>query len=646
MNRRPSPVQREHSGFTARGSLPTLGAVIRRLPAIALLLVALAGLVLALDADPSRLLWRDFITDEGWWTAEARDRVLFGDWVTDEYNQGLAVPAATWAWRASFEAFGVSLLSARLPSLLAGLLTLLLLGLMLRRDGADVARGALLLASALPFAMHARVAMPELPSLLGVTAAWWLLSSGRRGAQLLGGLAFGLALSAKFSAIVALPPLFWIARGAAGPAWSLPAGGGPVERVPLIARWRRSVNFTFAALVAWSLLRLPFGLAFPDALGALESLYRGENLPANPIDLLANLAYFPFPAPFLYHTAPLLALAGVGAWAAGLEWRRRDLAGQALAFLLMGGLTQALFLNPADRRFLLFLPALAILALRGWRALASGETLPGFHFRKPNLAAMLAASFALAAVLPGRLAIWWGRLRNMTGEPLPDERLRALAAGLFILTLVLGLIWLARRPRHLSTTLGAGLLIGWILLCLEHFDFLAWAGLFHALGRYDASRLWLEMGGPWSVFWALATLLPLWLALARAGLLPGARLEGSRARLPWLAPILGLAILLPNWTQPSFTLRDAADDLAAPPVELLVGPEAPTLAIGSEARCVVPRGAFNAGFLDDPPPNSRLVTLVEDSGELASDWPEGARRLELCPQSDGKPRFVLAVQSR
>ena len=618
----------------------------RRLPALALLLLALAGLVLALDADPSRLLWRDFITDEGWWTAEARDHALFGRWVTDEYNQGLAVPAATWTWRASFELLGVSLLSARLPSLLAGLLTLLLLFLMLRREGDDALRGALLLATALPFAMHARVAMPELPALFGVTAAWWLLAGSRRGAHLLAGLAFGFALSAKFSAVVALPPLFWIARGAASPTWSLPEGGGRVERVPLLSRWRRSVNFTFAALVVWSLMRLPFGFAFPDALASLEALYRGENLPANPVDLLANLAYFPFPAPFLYHAAPLLVLAGVGAWATGLEWRRRDLAGQALAFLLLGGLTQALFLNPADRRFLVFLPALAILALRGWRALATGETLPGVRFRTPNLAAMLAASFALAAVLPGRLAIWWGRLRNIMGEPLPDERLRALAAGLFLLTLALGMIWLARRPRHLSSALGGGLLIGWLLLCLEHFDFLAWAGIFHAFGRYDASRLWLEMGGAWSVPWGLATLLLLWLALARADLLPGARLERIRAPLPWLTPILALAVLLPTWAQPSFTLRDAAEVLAAPPAERIVGPESPTLALGSPLRCIVTRGDFNAVWTSGPPPGTRRLTLVEDSGAPAAPWPEGATRLELCPQADGRPRFVFAVQDQ
>jgi hypothetical protein len=609
-----------------------------------LLTVALAGLAVALDADPSRLLWRDFITDEGWWTAEARDRVLFGDWVTDDYNQGLAVPAASWAWRLGFELLGVTLLAARMPSLVAALLVLLLLGRMSwrGRTGSEVL-GVLLLASSLPFALHARVALPELPSLLGVVAAWWLLGGKRRGATLLAGLAFGLALSAKASAVVALPPLLWIARGADQPAWRLPAGGGRVERVSLLARWSRTVNFAFASLLCWGLARLPFGLSYPDQLSALEGLHRGENLPLNPVDLLANLAYFPFPAPFLYQTAPLLALAGIGAWALGLQWRRRDLTGQALAFLLLGGLTQALLLNPADRRFIVFLPALAILALRGWRALADGEKLPSLQFRHLNLGAMLAAAFAMAAVLPGRLALWYGRWHNLTGDPLDDTRLRALAAGLFILALAGGLIWLARRPRHLSSTLAGGLLLGWLTVCLEHFDFLILAGSMQLAGRYDASRLWLETGGVWSLPWGLTTLLLIWLALARIGWLPGGFLERGRRLLPWLVPVLSLALFVPTWLTPSHSLRDAAATLAQPPAQLLIGAEAPSLGLGSELPCVVLRDSFNLDRLDGPPPGTRRLLLVEDSGQRITSWPRGAESLELCPQADGQPRFRFAV---
>ncbi len=638
----------EHNILDAPAAAP-YNRSMRKAPLWILLLVALAGLVVALDADPSRLLWRDFITDEGWWTAEARDKVLFGRWVTDDYNQGLTVPAASWAWRLGFELMGVSLLAARMPSLLAALLVLLLLGLMLRRDQSDAEGlpasilGVLLLASAVPFALHARVAMPELPSLLGVVAAWWLLGSKHRGAALLAGLAFGLALSAKISAVAAWPALLWIARGAPRPTWSLPVGGGRIERIPMLARWSRTVNFGFASLLTWGLARLPFGLAYPEQLSALERLHRTENLPLNPVDLLANLAYFPFPTPFLYQTAPLLILAGVGAWATGLQWRRRDLTGQALAFLLLAGFTQAIFLNPADRRFILFLPALAVLALRGWRALAAGESLPTLRFQQMNLSAMLTAAFAMAAVLPGRLVLWYGRWRNLAGDPIDDPRLRAMAAGLFVLTLAVGLMWLARRPRHLSGALAGALLLGWFTICLEHFDFLILAGLLQAADKYDASRLWLETGGAWATLWGLSTLALAWLALARIGWLPGRFIERRRGLLPWLVPVLSLALLVPTWLMPGHSLRDAAAILAEPPVTTLIGAETPSLGLGSKLPCVVLRDAFNRDWRDDPTPGARNVLLVEDSGQLLGSWPRGARPLELCPQADGRPRFLFAV---
>lgn len=39
-----------------------------------------------LDADPSLLISRDFITDEGWWAHNARNAVFHGQWRTDEHK--------------------------------------------------------------------------------------------------------------------------------------------------------------------------------------------------------------------------------------------------------------------------------------------------------------------------------------------------------------------------------------------------------------------------------------------------------------------------------------------------------------------------------------------------------------------------------
>jgi len=623
---------------------------------LAWLLLALAVLLTALhlDADPLRLVWRDYITDEGWWTAEARDRTLFGQWVTDAYNQGLAVPAASWAWRGAFALGGVSLWTARIPAAVASLLTLLLVALIARRERSrDDLLAPLLLASSLPFVFHARLAMPEALATLGITAAWWLLGGIERSGfwrPALAGLCAGIGLSAKLSVAVVLPPLAWIAFRQAQPLIAFPTGGGALLSPSPAARWRTVLHFLFAAFLAWGLLRLSLGLRYPAELVALERLYRGENLPATPVDLLANLAYYPFPAPFLYQVAPLLVLAGVGAWALGLNWLGRGPASQALLMLSFGGLLQALLGNPADRRFLVFLPALALLAARGWRALATGEALPRRFVGRLDLSGLLAAAFAIAFVLPGRLALWFGRLRNLQGAPLPDERLRALAALLFIVTLGLALLWLARRPQRAPMALVVGLLVGWLLVCLEPFDFLAWAGHAHALGRYNATPLWDSMGGAWSVAWGLATIALLWLALARAGLLPELRLERWRGTLPWLAPVFALALLGAGALRPSFTLRDAGPQLAAPladgsPCLGLIGPEAATLGLGTRLPIWVPRDGFNRELADSPPAGFRILTMMEDSGlSLQESWVLGVEKLTIKSPPPRDSRFVFAVQ--
>ncbi|MCB1164059.1 glycosyltransferase family 39 protein [bacterium] len=619
-----------------------------------LIAVAVLTLLVHLDADPSRLAWRDFITDEGWWTAEARDHALFGHWVTDDYNQGLAVPVATWIWRASFALGGVTLLAARAPSAVAALLTLLLLWLIARRERPrDAAIAPLLLATALPFAIHARLAMPEPLAVLGVTAAWWLLGGITRPGfrrPALAGLAFGLALSAKFSVVVAGPPLLWIALRLSAPRMAFPPGGGPVLAAPARERWFAPVNFAFAAALSWGVARLGFGLRHPAELSALEHLYRQENLPASPVDLLANLAYFPMPTPFLYQTAALLVLAGLGAWALGLNARSLSPSAQALTVLVMGGLTQAVFMNPADRRFVVFLPALALLAARGWRALADGEALPRRFVGRVDLAGLLVAAFALALVLPGRLALWTGRLRSVMGSPLPDERLRALAALLFVATMALALFWLGRRPLRAPAMLVTGLLLGWLVVCLEPFDALAWAGVFHALGRYDAGPVWASVGRYWAPAWGLVTLLLIWAGLGRAGLLPAGRLERRRALLPWLVPLVALALLAGERATPTFTLRDAGARLAAPLADgtacrALVGPEAATLGLTTRLPALVPRDAFNPDVLRNPPPNSRILTMTSDSGTpILSEWPAGADSLTICPDHEGRSRFVFAVE--
>ena len=44
----------------------------------------------ALGADPPPSMTDAFVSDEAWWAHNARNQVLFGRWVLDDFNQGFS----------------------------------------------------------------------------------------------------------------------------------------------------------------------------------------------------------------------------------------------------------------------------------------------------------------------------------------------------------------------------------------------------------------------------------------------------------------------------------------------------------------------------------------------------------------------------
>jgi predicted membrane-bound mannosyltransferase len=104
--------------------------------------LALAGILLVAavlrtifpTADPP---WRSSVGivwhDEGGWTHNARNRALYGAWRQDEWNPMYVSPVFTGVEYAAFAACGVGLWQARLAPAACGVLSVLLLGLALRR---------------------------------------------------------------------------------------------------------------------------------------------------------------------------------------------------------------------------------------------------------------------------------------------------------------------------------------------------------------------------------------------------------------------------------------------------------------------------------------------------------------------------------
>ena len=181
---------------------------IRRLTApqflIALLvLVALAGALRGLypAADPP---WRTRFGvvwhDEGAWTHNARNRALFGQWRTDEWNPMYVAPVFTGLEYLSFEAFGVGLRQARLVSMVIGTLAVGLLGLGVARTGGRLAGliAAALLATSYVSVMFDRAALME-ATMVGLLVASWCCVAMARSAPPWGLAAGTLGVAAYFT---------------------------------------------------------------------------------------------------------------------------------------------------------------------------------------------------------------------------------------------------------------------------------------------------------------------------------------------------------------------------------------------------------------------------------------------------------------
>src|SRR5437764_572576 len=144
---------------------------------LAAILVAAAVLRTILPtADPP---WRSTVGvvwhDEGAWTHNARNKALYGAWVQDQWNPVYIAPVFTGLEYASFAAFGVGVRQARLVSEAAGVISVLLLALGVRRIGgnaAGVIAGALLAINYV-YVMYDRAAIMEALMAAFIVASWY-----------------------------------------------------------------------------------------------------------------------------------------------------------------------------------------------------------------------------------------------------------------------------------------------------------------------------------------------------------------------------------------------------------------------------------------------------------------------------------------
>lgn len=179
---------------------------------------------LHLDADfPLGISWSgDLYTDEGWYANAAVRETVSGKWyLPGDFNPAVNLPVGQMLQRAAFGAFGLSLVSARIPEALAYSATILLVLLIVRRDAGLQAGllAALILSSSYIGFAYSRLAIMEPIGMLFVAAALLLAqrAQGRdagRGAVpwlILSALSVAAAVLVKGTMIFAVPVIAWVA---------------------------------------------------------------------------------------------------------------------------------------------------------------------------------------------------------------------------------------------------------------------------------------------------------------------------------------------------------------------------------------------------------------------------------------------------
>jgi len=180
----------------------------------ALILVVFAFLLFIrlyhLNSDMSPLLRTADITDEGYWTHNARNLFLFGRMFIDDLSQPfISAPLYSFLSFLSFKYLGVSFFSARLISALSGWLTLTMIFLLLRRT--RPLGHSLFCVFILGFMneslMYNRIALPESLQIMFMSLLFlfWALGSKYEWSHFAAGICLSLAFFAKMTAMYFAP---------------------------------------------------------------------------------------------------------------------------------------------------------------------------------------------------------------------------------------------------------------------------------------------------------------------------------------------------------------------------------------------------------------------------------------------------------
>jgi len=170
-----------------------------------LLVIFTFSRLIFLDADPGIFKAIGEIGDEGYWAYEARNKALFGEWITDDLTQSIATsPIYALISFIIFKLLGVHLFTARLVCALAGISSIFLLYFIVRKYDRKLAViTALILAINNSFFTYNRIGLPESLVIFFLLLNFLFLTYRSRSnfCYLFAGVCFMLAILSKITTI-------------------------------------------------------------------------------------------------------------------------------------------------------------------------------------------------------------------------------------------------------------------------------------------------------------------------------------------------------------------------------------------------------------------------------------------------------------
>jgi hypothetical protein len=290
--------------------------------------------IVYLDADPYVATWTQYVVDEGRWNEAARSMALYGNYDVTLIGRLhlLLSPGYQFVNYLIFASFGVDFWTARIFAAASGIAIVLGVIVALWRIAmpSALALGVVVLGFEANMLAESRLALPEIPSLLGILLAFLVLVLARRapGNALIAGILALLAVAIKGTSLLVVPVLPLIIL--------LDREGGPLR-----GRVRNMVAF----LAGFGIPMLA-GIAAAAALGLVD--FQAQAATANRILDFLSVSDPRYMVWRYFDSTPLEArnLMLLGAWLCSWIWVHRDPDANPIArnVYLMSGLWAAWWL--------------------------------------------------------------------------------------------------------------------------------------------------------------------------------------------------------------------------------------------------------------------------------------------------------------